>query len=56
MEISLRHVSDRLQELRKGITNQDSGLEVGPFFSPICPKKEGFQVVTLDVFSREELI
>ena len=56
MEISLRHVSDRLQELRKGITKQDSGLEVGPFFCPICPKKEGFQVVTLDVFSREELI
>ena len=56
MEISLRQVSDRVQELRKGISKQDIGLEVGPFFRPICPKKEGFQVVTLDVFSREELI
>lgn len=56
MEVSIRHVGDRVQELRKGISKQDIGLEVGPFFRPICPKKEGFQVVTLDVFSREELI
>ena len=53
MEVSIRYVSDRIQELRKGISKQDIGLEIGPFFRPICPKKEGFQVVTLDVFSRE---
>ena len=56
MEISIRYVSDRIQELRKGMSKNDIGLEVGPFFRPICPKKEGFQVITLDVFSREELI
>ncbi len=56
MEVSIRYVSDRFQELRKGISKKDIGIEVGPFFRPICPKKEGFQVVTLDVFSREELI
>jgi SAM-dependent methyltransferase len=56
MKVSIRYVSDRIQELRKGISKQDIGLEIGPFFRPICPKKEGFQVVTLDVFSREELI
>ena len=56
MAIVFRQAGDRLQELRRGASKQKAGLEVGPFFRPICPKKKGFNVTTLDVFSRDQLI
>ena len=56
MAIEFRQAGDRLQELRRGATKEKAGLEVGPFFRPICPKKKGFNVTTLDVFSRDQLI
>lgn len=56
MAIEFRQAGDRLQELRRGASKEKAGLEVGPFFRPICPKKKGFNVTTLDVFSRDQLI
>lgn len=55
MAIEFRQASDRLEELRRGATKDKAGLEVGPFLRPICPKKS-FNVITLDVFSRDQLI
>ena len=56
MTKAIRQITDRFAELRRGVSKENRGLEVGPFFRPICPKKEGFNTVTLDVFSRNELI
>lgn len=52
----IRQVSSRLEELRRFASKESLGLEVGPFFRPICPKNEGYNIVTLDVFSRDQLI
>ena len=56
MTKAIRQITDRFAELRRGVSKENRGLEVGPFFRPICPKKEGFNTITLDVFSRNELI
>jgi len=32
------------------------GIEIGPFHSPLCPKKEGYNCLVLDVFSRDQLL
>lgn len=39
-----------------GIDKTQRGLEFGPSFSPIAPKKLGYQVEIVDVFSRKDLI
>lgn len=39
-----------------GIDKTQRGLEFGPSFNPIAPKKQGYQVEIVDVFSREDLI
>ena len=56
MTTAIKQITDRFAELRLGVTKENKGLEVGPFFRPICPKKEGFNAITLDVFSRQDLI
>lgn len=50
-----RSVTDRLTELRRGIDKKDRGLEVGPYFAPICPKKDGYNCISLDVFDTDTL-
>ena len=40
-----------------GRIDQDGlGLEIGPSYDPIAPKREGFKVQTVDVAHREELV
>ncbi|WP_353089934.1 class I SAM-dependent methyltransferase [Synechococcus lacustris] len=56
MKIKFRKASNRFQELRKDITTEKKGVEIGAFFRPICPKRHGYNVTTIDVFTREELI
>ena len=41
--------------LLKGIKKSELGLEIAPFFRPLAPKAEGYQVETIDVLSTEQL-
>jgi SAM-dependent methyltransferase len=48
---------NRQDELRKWLPKKNASiLEIGPFFNPIFPKKEGFNTTTIDVFTKEKLI
>lgn len=55
-ELSSRAPSDRLAEIRTYINNSSTGIEIGPWFNPICPKREGYATLVLDVFDQAELI
>ena len=46
---------DRLAELRQHITKEQLGIEIGPWFNPIAPKRLGYNSLTLDVFNLAEL-
>lgn len=46
---------DRHHELTKYLTKEQIGIEVGPWFSPIAPKREGYQCLALDLFDSETL-
>ena len=46
---------DRIAEIRGSKLPTQLGLEVGPYFAPIFPKLEGWNVRTMDVFSTEQL-
>lgn len=54
-ERSAGAVSDRLDEIRTYIDQAGSGIEIGPWFNPICPKREGYAALVLDVFDQAEL-
>ena len=47
---------NRLELIRRGLDLQGKGLEIGPSFSPICPKAEGFDIEIIDVEDRAGLI
>ena len=46
---------DRVAELLKHITKEQRGVEIGPYHSPLAPRRLGFQSVVLDVFNADEL-
>jgi SAM-dependent methyltransferase len=46
---------DRRTELLKHITKEKEGIEIGPFFNPLVPRRDGFNSISLDVFTRDEL-
>jgi SAM-dependent methyltransferase len=46
---------DRLKILRAGIGLDSEVLEIGPYFNPIAPRREGYRVTTIDVCDAEEL-
>lgn len=46
---------DRRDSILKYITKEQSGIEIGPWFGPLAPKREGYQCLTLDVFDTAEL-
>ncbi len=46
----------RLDELRKHVTKTSIGMEIGPFHRPICPKSEGYNCLTVDIMTREQLL
>lgn len=43
----------RRSRILTGIAKTDLGLEIAPWFSPLAPKREGFNVRTVDVFDFE---
>lgn len=47
---------DRLDEIRAYINTACTGIEIGPWFNPICPKREGYATLVLDVFDQAELL
>lgn len=47
---------DFRKKIRQGLDKGLKGLEFGPSFNPIAPKAEGFNVVTVDHLSRDELV
>jgi len=47
---------DRIQLLQAEKNKDQLGLEVGPYFSPLFPKKEGWNAFALDVFETADLI
>ena len=46
----------RLDELRKHVSKSALGMEIGPFHRPICPKREGFNCLTVDILPRDQLL
>jgi len=46
---------DRAEELRRYVTREARGIEIGPYFTPLTPRRGGFHSVHLDVFDEEEL-
>lgn len=47
---------NRIALLQSNRTPKHLGLEIGPYFAPIFPKKDGWNVRSVDVFNSEELI
>lgn len=48
--------ANRAEKVLRHIDQDGHGIEIGPSFDPIAPKKEGYQVHTIDYMSREQLI
>lgn len=46
----------RRKKLLNGISREMRGLEIAPWFAPIAPKAEGFNVKILDFFPKSELV
>lgn len=46
---------DRRTEILKYSTKDQLGIEIGPWHSPIAPKREGFNSLVLDVFDAQTL-
>ncbi|MCO8588147.1 class I SAM-dependent methyltransferase [Burkholderia multivorans] len=46
---------ERRDAILKHVTKLQQGIEVGPWFSPLAPKREGFNCLVLDVFDTETL-
>jgi hypothetical protein len=47
---------NRIELLQSNKNSKHLGLEIGPYFAPIFPKKDGWNVRNVDVFDTEELI
>jgi predicted SAM-dependent methyltransferase len=46
---------DRRSQILKYITKEQKGIEIGPWFAPLAPKKEGYNCLIFDVFDAESL-
>ncbi|WP_424361264.1 methyltransferase domain-containing protein [Methylocystis parvus] len=44
---------DRQTELLKHVSKDALGVEIGPYFSPLAPKRDGYNCLSLDVFDTE---
>jgi len=47
---------DRKEKVLRHVNQNGYGIEIGPSFNPITPKKDGYKVHIIDHASREELI
>ncbi|WP_250538459.1 MULTISPECIES: class I SAM-dependent methyltransferase [unclassified Caballeronia] len=46
---------DRRDSILKYVTKEERGIEIGPWFNPLAPKREGWQCLVLDVFDAATL-
>jgi SAM-dependent methyltransferase len=46
---------DRREQILKHVAKDKKGLEIGPWFAPLAPKREGYNCLSLDVFDTETL-
>lgn len=46
---------DRRDSVLKYVTKDQKGIEIGPWFNPLAPKREGYKCLVLDVFDLETL-
>ncbi|WP_442754876.1 methyltransferase domain-containing protein [Methylocystis sp. JAN1] len=44
---------NRQSELLKHVSKDARGVEIGPYFSPLAPKRDGYNCLSLDVFDTE---
>jgi hypothetical protein len=47
---------DRKEKVLRHVDKNGHGVEIGPSYNPIAPKKEGYDVHIIDYMSREQLI
>ncbi len=47
---------NRADQILQGIDKSMKGLEVAPWFNPLAPKAQGYNIQTLDVFDNVELM
>jgi SAM-dependent methyltransferase len=53
---SLRRIKmDRRAQILKFITKDQKGIEIGPWFAPLAPKREGYNCLSFDVFDTDTL-
>lgn len=45
----------RNERILKHVKSDGLGIEIGPSYNTLAPKKEGFNVQTIDHISRDEL-
>jgi hypothetical protein len=53
--MSIYDLVDRADVLTKSITRDMRGIEIGPWFRPLCPKSSGYNCVVVDVYDDAEL-
>jgi predicted SAM-dependent methyltransferase len=46
---------DRRQRITRYITREQRGIEIGPYFNPLAPKREGYHCLVVDVADRATL-
>jgi len=46
----------RADFIRNGITKDQKGIEIAPWFRPLAPKNKGYNCKILDVFSKQQLL
>ena len=46
---------DRRAQLLKYITKDQKGIEIGPWFAPLAPKREGYNCLSFDIFDTDTL-
>lgn len=47
---------NREEKVRRHISKEGNGIEIGPSHNPLAPKKDGYKVHVIDHMSREKLI
>lgn len=46
---------DRIKTITKFITKEMLGIEVAPWHSPLAPKRQGYNCISLDIFDTDDL-
>jgi SAM-dependent methyltransferase len=46
---------DRRQRIIRHITREQRGIEIGPYFKPLAPKRDGYRCLVVDVADRDTL-